>query len=117
MRYCLTNEWYRGFLKDEDIKTGCDYLYCPLNQPPKRVRITGYAFGNTGIPIVFYWHEVRADGSLSIEADGTLGLFRPLMEPLTFELKVDLPLTALQGVYTAQLRRPKEQERFAECQC
>ena len=116
MSFPLMYRRYRGYLKDDEIETGKDYLYCPLNKPPKHVRITGYAASKDGTPIVFFWHEVKSDGSLSIVVEGTLSLFKAVPEEKQLVPKIHIPIDVLLGVFTAQLRRPKT-VGFGECRC
>ena len=105
MKYELSNTYYKGFVPDDEIETGKDYLYCPLNKPPKRVRITGYSTTPSGAPFLFYWHEVKPDGALEFESEATLGLFKPFLEPKKLAFKMLIPMLALRGMYTAPLRR------------
>lgn len=113
MRYNLSQPYFRGYLLDDEIETGKDYLYCPINRAPTHARIVGYAATRDGTPVVYYWREVKSDGSLSIEEHGTLALFKPLPEDRKLDLKKLIPTIALRGTFTAQLRRPK----VPECQC
>ena len=106
---------YQRYLHANEIRTGHDYMYCPLNMPAKRARITGYAAGVTGVPFIFYWHEVLPDGTLNAEQRETVSLFRPVIQHKCLKQQINNPFVMLRGSYTAQLRRPKV--RQAECLC
>jgi len=106
---------FQRYLRDTEIETGHDYMYCPLNKVAKHVRVVGYAIGSTGVPFLFYWHEVLANGELDIVQRGTVSLFRPLVETKQLKPQINNPFVMLRGSYTAQLRRPKV--RQAECLC
>lgn len=114
MRFLQLQRWYGHYLADEDIDIGGEYLYCPLNKPPKRVKITRVTRSNRGVAIVYHWREVRSNGMLSAVEDDSLSLFRAIPVSVRLKHQIQNPIVMLRGTFTGQLRRPA---RVVGCQC
>jgi hypothetical protein len=91
MNWRQLRRWYGHYLADDEIEVGKEYLYCTLTSPPRRVRITDCERAPDGVPLVFIWREVRADGSLHESEEATLPLFREIPNRFQLKLKVISP--------------------------